>query len=130
MTKKEYDALRYKRKRTEILAQTSGYAKANKHIRKAIRARFAKRHPEKEAANAAKRRAEKKQRTPKWLTKTNYQQIDIFYAAAAALTKEFGISMEVDHIIPLNGKNVSGLHVPWNLQVITEKENSRKGNKL
>lgn len=77
-----------------------------------------------------KRRAAKLQRTPKWLTELHFQQIEMFYDSAAALTKELGIPMEVDHIVPLQGKNVSGLHVPWNLQVIPESENCSKNNRI
>lgn len=39
-------------------------------------------------------------------------------------------SLDVDHIIPLHGQNVSGLHVPWNLQYLTKAENSRKGTRV
>lgn len=76
----------------------------------------------------AARRSAKLQRTPKWLTQTHLQQIGIFYDAASKLTKEFGIKMEVDHVVPLQGKNVSGLHVPWNLQVLPKSINCSKGN--
>lgn len=72
----------------------------------------------------------KKHRTPKWLTKQQKNEIDKFYILAYTKTQETGIEHHVDHIIPLQGKNVSGLHVPWNLQVITAKRNRNKSNKL
>lgn len=90
---------------------------------------YAKRHPAKVNARTMRRFAAQLQRTPKWLTNTHHDQTGAFYAVATKLTKEFGIPMQVDHIVPLQGKNVSGLHVPWNLQVISAQDNARKNNK-
>lgn len=78
----------------------------------------------------AKRRATKLLATPSWLTKEHLKQIEEFYIEAARLTKETGIPHDVDHIDPLQGKNVCGLHVPWNLQILTASENRKKGNKI
>lgn len=78
----------------------------------------------------AKRRVVKLQRMPKWLTKENKLQIKAMYALATSLNKSTGIQWHVDHIIPLQGKTVSGLHVPENLQVIQGSLNARKKNKF
>lgn len=80
-------------------------------------------------ARTAKRKAAKLQATLKNLSVDQLNEIKSFYTEAERLTKETGIIHHVDHIIPLQGKNVRGLHVPWNLQVITATENLKKGNR-
>lgn len=67
---------------------------------------------------------------PKWLTFIQQAQIEEFYEIARAKTMQTGERYHVDHIIPLRGKNVSGLHVPWNLQVLSGRENNQKFNKV
>jgi 5-methylcytosine-specific restriction endonuclease McrA len=76
--------------------------------------------------HASKRNAKKKMATPPWLTELHWEQIKVIYAEAVRLTKETGIPHEVDHIVPLSGKTVSGLHVPWNLRAIPAVENNRR----
>lgn len=69
------------------------------------------------------RYAKKTQQTPNWLNKAHIAEIEGFYVFCQ-IFKGF----EVDHIVPINGKKVSGMHVPWNLQAITAKQNRAKGN--
>jgi hypothetical protein len=56
-------------------------------------------------------------------------EINKIYKQATEISKSTGIPHHVDHIVPLQGKYVSGLHVAYNLQVIPAKENLSKGNK-
>ena len=79
---------------------------------------------------AAERRALKLKATPEWLTKEHKEQIKIEYELAAWCSLVMKENYEVDHIIPLKGKTVCGLHVPWNLQVITAKDNKVKNNRI
>ena len=81
-------------------------------------------------AESVKRIAGKLQRTPCWLDEDDFWMITQAYELASLRTKMFGFSWQVDHIIPLRGKVVSGLHMPTNLQVITAVENRRKSNKF
>jgi hypothetical protein len=68
-----------------------------------------------------------RQATPKW---ADYQSIAAFYDQAAFLTRSTGIPHEVDHVLPIAGKTVCGLHVHDNLRVVPRSENRRKCNKL
>ena len=85
---------------------------------------------QKNSRKAAKRRTKILTQTPSWLTKEQRDDIINIYQAAAARTMHTNIQHEVDHIVPLRGENVSGLHVPWNLQILTEQENRQKSNKF
>ena len=82
---------------------------------------------EKLAAYRAKRRAVKLQATVAW---ADASKIEDIYAERNRLTEETGIEHHVDHIIPLQGVNVCGLHCEHNLQVLTATENLQKSNRL
>ncbi|MFJ3007100.1 HNH endonuclease signature motif containing protein [Pseudomonas fluorescens] len=73
--------------------------------------------------NAQKRKEALQSATPLW---ADQEAIAAFYAEARRLSATTGVKYEVDHIIPLQVKNVCGLHVSWNLRVITKTANARK----
>ena len=82
----------------------------------------------KKVARTIARRLGKMQRTPLWLTDFDKLKIQCFYSVAAMLTRENKEPWHVDHIVPLQGKTVSGLHVANNLQVLPAKLNLAKAN--
>jgi len=129
--KKVYNKAYYENNKDRITATKKVYYENNSEECKARCKKYVKTHPDKYAANAAKRHAQKLQATPGWLTKEQHAEIQEFYTLAqelAWLNQDVQI-FHVDHIIPLQGENVCGLHVPWNLQLLTAKENRSKGNR-
>lgn len=78
----------------------------------------------------AKRRAVKQQASPPWLTEEHKVAINDVYWLCQDVCATTGDLYEVDHIVPLNGENVCGLHVPWNLQVLPIDINRSKSNKI
>ena len=82
----------------------------------------------KRAAYEGKRRAMQLQRTPTW--DPHAHLIVAKYQLAAMLSQASGTQHHVDHIIPLQGRKVSGLHVFSNLRVIPGSDNAKKSNKF
>lgn len=81
-------------------------------------------------AGSARRRAVKRRATPSWLSNEHKMEIAAIYDLAAFLSRTTGVEYHVDHIFPLSGKTVCGLHVPLNLRVITAADNLKKHAKL
>lgn len=107
------------------------YLKHGEKIRQQSReSNWKKRFPYKHAANERKRVAAKLNATPEWLTGEHLKEIENLYWLARDLKLVSGEEYHVDHILPLRGENVCGLHVPWNLQILSAKENLQKSNKV
>jgi 5-methylcytosine-specific restriction endonuclease McrA len=114
--------------------RTIAWQKANPEKYKAKQRAWLKkaydRDPEKFKAKWRKKRDAKARATPSWLTKEQRTEIASIYKRAAQISKSTGIKYTVDHIVPIGGDIASGLHVPWNLQILTLEENSAKGNNV
>lgn len=146
LTKEERDKVYkrnwYLRNKEEILANRDKSPEA-----KALKAQYDKarrelkgdqlRQYDKERSSLPNRKAEKrnwsrkrkmtvKQATPTWLSELDELFIKEIYSLAVLRSEALGVEYHVDHIIPLHGKNVCGLHVPSNLQLLPASENLRK----
>lgn len=102
-----------KENREKVLESSRAYQKANRH---------------KYAAWASKRRMISRQAEPSWLSCDHKKQIGLIWGLSELKTFVSGHPYEVDHIVPLQSKEVCGLHVPWNLQVVPRSDNRRKRN--
>ena len=116
--------------RAKIIERSTAWVENNRALHNAKCNRWAKTNPGKVNARTARRYASKTQATPAWVTKNSDFQwmIREAYDLAKLRTKMLGGIWEVDHIVPIRGKLVSGLHTPWNLQVVQRHENRRKSN--
>lgn len=103
------------RPKNEVTQYKRKYKEANPELYKALVSVRKKRH-----RNA----------TPSWITTGQKLAMRQLYLQAIELTKLTGERYVVDHIVPLLSDEVCGLHVPWNLRVITQEENLKKSNKL
>jgi hypothetical protein len=104
------------------------YVIHNKEAVKLSKTAWAISNPDKLRARDARRRAAKLERTPKWETFDDKETISHIYWLAVEFSRAFDTKYEVDHIIPLQGTNVSGLHTPANLQIIPAANNRVKSN--
>jgi hypothetical protein len=81
------------------------------------------------AMYASQRRFVAKQAQPSWLSTDDKKRMELMWGLAELKSYVTGTEYEVDHIVPLQGKTVCGLHVPWNLRVIPREDNRRKRNR-
>jgi hypothetical protein len=102
----------------------------NKERMRGIRKAWYLKNKHKAISYVRKRQAAQLRRTLPWLSKDDNWLIEETYALAILRSKIFGFQWDVDHILPLQGKTISGLHVPWNLQVIPAVVNSSKGARV
>lgn len=113
--------------KTAAIARASDWAISNPEKVRASKRSYKCRNPAVYLALDAARRARKAKAMPKWADKDAIRGV---YQAAREATQLTGVLHAVDHIIPLFGRRVCGLHVHTNLQVLTFSENCIKSNKF
>ncbi len=127
---KEYRKEYYYRTLEKSRSSRREYRSRNLEERNAYGKQYDLEHRAAKTARENLRRAKKLNATPKWLTEMQLDDIKALYLKCKVLKVLTGIIYHVDHIIPLQGDNVSGLHVPWNLQILPWYENLSKGNRV
>jgi 5-methylcytosine-specific restriction endonuclease McrA len=117
----------YERNRGAVIARAFSRPVEEKT---AAKARYKEANPDLYRELVSLRRRRFRDATPKWLTPEQRMEIRLKYRLAIELSRATGVRHAVDHEVPLQGEDVCGLHVPWNLRVITQEENLKKSNKL
>jgi hypothetical protein len=116
----------YEKNRQAVIARAAARPAEEKRRN---RAEYKDRNVDVVRADTSVRKRRHREATPKWLTPAERLQMRDLYLQARKLTELTRERYVVDHIVPLRGESVCGLHVPWNLRVITQEENLKKSNK-
>lgn len=117
----------YEKNRSTVIARAQA---RTPDVVRLYKYKYKNKNPDLYRAHVSFRRRRFRDATPKWLTKEHKRAIRQLYIDAMTVSRVTGVPYVVDHIIPLLGSTVSGLHVPWNLRVITREENLAKSNQL
>ena len=121
-------AKRYYERNKEMVKARAAARPAEEKRR--LRKEWHERNTDKRNAQTSLRKRRHREATPPWVTQEQKRVMRNLYLQAQRLTKITGERYVVDHIVPLISDVVCGLHVPWNLRVITQEENLKKSNKL
>jgi 5-methylcytosine-specific restriction endonuclease McrA len=117
----------YEKNRQAVIARAAARPAEEKRRN---RADYKDRNVDLVRADTSVRKRRHREATPKWLSPAERLQMRDLYVQARKMTELTRERYVVDHIVPLRGEEVCGLHVPWNLRVITQEENLKKSNKL
>lgn len=117
----------YKKNRELVIARAQARTPEEK---RAYKKKYHERNPEQRKAQTSLRKRRHREATPPWITADQKKVMRSLYLDAQHMTKITGERYVVDHIVPLLSEEVCGLHIPWNLRVITQEENLKKSNKF
>jgi 5-methylcytosine-specific restriction endonuclease McrA len=91
---------------------------------------WAEKNPGRALLNKSLYKKQVKLATPKWLSEEHKEQMYTIYEVCQTVKRQLSVPHEVDHIVPLRGKIVCGLNVPWNLQILPKRINNTKSNRF
>jgi hypothetical protein len=125
------ECLRLKNADPKIIAYKQKHKRDNRQryteLNKAYKKKWNKENPYYFTEYFIKRTRKLAQATPEWVDMAEIHRIHKY---REKISRKTGVEYHVDHYYPLQGKNICGLNVPWNLQVITAEENMAKHNKM
>lgn len=122
--KREY----YENNKDTLLERQKEYYEYNKQLIRATRKKYVENNRAKVNHNAKLYKLRKRNAAPSWLSGPQLAHIKRTYKLREIVSEVTGMTYHVDHIVPLQGENVCGLHVPWNLVVIPAIDNISKSN--
>lgn len=117
----------YEENREQVI-QTA--ASRPQHVKRGYQQAWKERNVVWVRADTKARRRKHREATPSWLSRKQRSEIRQLYQIAITNSRITGEQYVVDHICPLRSDVVCGLHVPWNLRIITQAENLQKSNTL